>query len=481
MNDSEILTIIAKYNPWWSGNKIPSSQLLSFKRRFFYVLVKQYPKDNKIMSILGPRRVGKTVLLHQLIEYLIENNVKPENILYVSLDNTELRRGQVSINDILESYYRLVLKKTFEDRETKTYVFLDEIQAIEDWHKILKNVWDLKYSIKFFVSGSSSMALSKGAMESLLGRMTPFVVLPFKFGEVLNYEKTFPIETLEVSNLRKAFVNSIVKDNPKILFDAFSGVLGRVVPLKEKILILLNRYFIVGGYPEFLGSNDYLQINQTIQEKLKFTFYRDIIQFYKLRNANVLDDLFSMLASSSGSKINISKTAHDLGIQRPTLKAYLEHFKDIFLVSETEFYSRSRRVRSLKNKKICVCDTGVRNSSLGMLDETVLENPKEIGSIAECFAFDCLKRLKFNLEPGPNPKVFHWSNKKEVDFIFELKGHPIPIEVKYSNSILQEEMIGIKEFMKQFKINFGIILSKDVFELRENILIIPIWLFALIV
>lgn len=478
MNEPDILTIISKYNPWWTGSEIPKLQLLNYKRRFFYTLTKEF-ETREITSILGPRRVGKTVLIHQLIKSLIDKGIPPVNILYISLDHSELRRDKIGIREVLETYYKLLLKKPLEISDEKVYVFLDEIQSVEDWHKILKNIWDLKYNIKFFVSGSSTMALSKGAMESLLGRIRPFTILPFKFSEVLEYNKI--IDKLPSSFLRDAFMRSILKGDPKILFEAFNEVLGSVIPVKEKIEILLNRYFIVGGYPEFLDIDNYAQISQTIQEKLRFTFYQDIVRFFKVRNANILDDLFAMIAASSGTKTNIMKTSHDLDIQRPTLKSYIEHFRDIFLISQAEFFSKSRRHRSRKNKKIYVNDTGIRNASLGVLGETVLQDARELGSVVECFVFDHLKRLKFILEPSPDPKLFYWDNKKEVDFVFEFRKNILSIEVKYKNSISDDDTLGTNEFMKNFNATFGIILSKDTFELRRNILIIPIWLFILII
>ncbi len=478
MEEIEILSIISKYNPWWSGKEIPKSQTLDFRRNFFHVLTKEIDK-REITVVLGPRRVGKTVLMYQLIKHLLDKGVNPNNVLYISVDNKELIRNKVGIEKILETYYKLLVKKPMDSDET-VYVFLDEIQDIEDWHDTLKNLWDLKYRIKFFVSGSATTALSKGAMESLLGRVNRYTILSFKFSEVLDYNK---IE-LGYTNmkLRTAFTNSLLKSDPKILFDEFNGILGEVVPLKDKIEIFLNKYFIAGGYPEFLDSgNDYLLVNRNILEKLKFTFYQDIIRFYKVRNAGVLDDLFSMVASSSGTKININKTARDLNIQRPTLKTYLEYFKNIFLVAETEFFSRSRRNRALKNRKIYVLDTGIRNASIGNLDDRVLGNSAELGKVAECFVFDHLMRLKFILEPSPNPKLFYWENKKEVDFIFELKSNLLPIEVKYSNTISNDDLAGINDFIKTFKSPFGLVLSRDVFEQRGNILIIPIWLFSLMI
>lgn len=480
MEDIEILRIASKYNPWWAGAEMPKSQLVGFKRSFYYTLEKELDRK-EIAVVLGPRRVGKTVLMHQLIKHLIDGGTPSSNILYLSLDNVELRRGKAGINKILEVYYKLVLKKPMGSVESKVYVFLDEVQGVEDWHETLKNLWDFKHNIKFYASGSSTMALSKGAMESLLGRVNRYVVLTFKFSEILNYNKV-QLELPMRTELRTAFKKSLSNGDPETLHQAFNDVLGRVVPLKESIEIFLNRYLIVGGYPEFLDSgDDYAEISKTILEKLKFTFYQDIIKFFKIRNAGVLDDLFSMIASSSGSRMNIKKTADDLYIERPTLKSYLEHFKEIFLITETEFYSRSRRNRSLKNRKVYVTDTGVRNASIGSLDGRILEDPRQLGSVVECFVLSHLMRLRFILEPSPSPKIFYWHNRREVDFVLELKGAILPIEVKYTNSISNDDLIGINDFIRTFKVPFGVVLSKDIFEIRRNILIIPVWLFSLMI
>ena len=113
MNEPEILRIITKYNPWWSGNEIPKSQLLDYKRRFFYTLTKEF-QTREITSILGPRRVGRTVLIHQLIKQLIDGGVPPVNIIYISLDQNELRREKIGIIEILETYYKLMLKRPLE-------------------------------------------------------------------------------------------------------------------------------------------------------------------------------------------------------------------------------------------------------------------------------------------------------------------------------------------------------------------------------
>ncbi|MBI3412671.1 MAG: ATP-binding protein [Candidatus Aenigmarchaeota archaeon] len=477
MEDIDVLKILSEYNPWWVTNEVPKEHLQEYHRRSFFTLQRELD-DEKITAILGPRRVGKTVLLYQLIKYLLNQGVPSKNIFFLSMDQDKLKNERLGIKDVLETYFKLILKIPMGYSTSKTYVFLDEIQASDGWYNTLKNLWDLKYNLKFVVSGSSTMAISKGAMESLLGRVTQFIVLPFKFSEVLEHDGVLD-KSISFA-LRNAFSESISKGDPKVLYNLFSDTLSRVISDKDKIEINLDRYLMVGGYPEFLKETDDNKISKITKEKLKFTFYQDIVRFYKLRNAEALDALFYMISSTVGTKFNISNTARDLDIERPTVKSYLKYLEDIFLISGVEFYSKSRRSRYRKNRKLYITDVGVRNSVLGKLGITVFDNPAEMGVIAECFAFDHLKRLKFILGLGVDPGIFYWKNSKEVDFILDIYGVVIPIEVKYQNSVSVKDT-GLPEFISKFDSSFGILLSKDTFDIAGKIIIIPMWLFFLMV
>jgi len=479
MNEQEALRILNKYNPWWAGKEIPKSKLGTFKRRDFFSIKKEL-LQKQITSILGPRRVGKTILLHQLIQDLLEQKVEPERILYLSVDEDELKRAETSLNDILEIYSKFIVKKPIDSLDKRHYVFLDEIQSVNRWSIVLKNWYDLGYNIKFVISGSSSMALSRGAMESLLGRLNRCVLLPLKFSEMLRYKKVF--DTYDFRDVRQSFINAIINNKHELLFAQFQDLFSKTVSIEDKIEILLNRYIVVGGYPELLEEDDYARISQIMQEKIESTFYKDIALFFKIRNSKALDELFSNLAMSSSQKFNIANAAKDLDIERPTLKVYLEHFLDIFLISMSEFYSKSRRVRSRKAKKIYVNDPGIRNAAIGYLDDILIQDTKEVGQIVEGIVFDHLKRLKFILERGPEPEVFYWeSNKKEVNFVIEVKRKAIPIELKYQSEITGSDTLGLKEFIKEFNPPFGILITKNLLKAEGKILFIPLWLFLLMI
>ncbi|MFC1691759.1 ATP-binding protein [Nanoarchaeota archaeon] len=481
MEELEILRILNHYNPWWNNKPIPKSKTSSFKRGDFYI-IKGTLEKKEIISIVGPRRVGKTILIHQLIKDLLDNGVNSKKVFYLSVDEMELQKGGAGLRDILETYSKYVLKESFDSLKDTCYLFLDEIQEIPDWERILKNWYDFGHNIKYVISGSSSIWISKGTEESLLGRIKTSVMMPMKFSEVLKYRDVLPKEfSMTKLAFREIIAQTTNNNNPEKLFDFFDKLIGRMLPHKNRIEIELNRYLTIGGYPEFLNETDYSSIAQAMRDKIRLIFFKDIIRYFKVRNPSVLEDLFKLLARSSGSYFNLADTAHILDIQRPTLRNYLKYLTKAYLIHSSEFYSESRRKRIRKQDKVYVSDPGVRNAVVDFLDETLINYEDEMGVVVESVLFDHLTRLKFNLEPEPEPKIFYWKNKKEIDFILTVKRKPIPIESKYTDRIPGATIDEINKFIKDNKSPFGIIITKNRFELKENVLFIPLWIFLLVV
>ena len=481
MEETEILRILNKYNPWWGDKPIPSSKTNPFKRGDFYI-INQELERKEIVSIIGPRRVGKTILIHQIIQGLLDSKIDPKRIFYLSIDEVELNKEGVELKDILGIYSSYIIKKPLDSLDETCYLFLDEIQELPHWERIIKNWYDFGYNLKFIISGSSSIWINKGTEESLLGRIKTSVMMPLKFSEILRYRGIFKENYVALKvELRRSLIQSVEKNDVNLFYDALKELIGTMTPNREKIEIELNRYLMIGGYPEFLEENDLNRIGETVRDKIKLIFFKDIIRYFKIRNPKVLEDTFKLLAKSSGTNFNINKTARLLDIQRPTLKDYLKYLTKAYLIKSSEFCSQSRRKRIRKQDKIYVLDAGIRNAVVDYLDENLIKDSNELGIVVESVLFDHLIRLKFNLEPGPEPDIFYWKDKKEIDFVLPIKRKFIPIESKYRSKIPKETIESIKEFIKEKNSPFGIIITKDEFSLVDNILKIPLWVFLLII
>jgi predicted AAA+ superfamily ATPase len=373
------------------------------------------------------------------------------------------------IKDIFETYSKYVIKTPLDSLKETHYIFLDEIQEIPHWEKILKNWYDFGYNIKFIISGSSSIWISKGTEESLLGRLKTTIMLPLKFSEVLR------------EPARRSFIEAVLKNDISIFKEGLDKLLGSISGKRDDIEIQLNRYMTIGGYPEFLDEADYTKIGESVRDKIKLIFFKDIVRYFRIRNPGVLEDLFKLLCKQSGCNFNLAKTAALLDIQRPTLKDYLKYLTKAYLIKGSQYYSNSRKNRLRKQEKIYVLDAGIRNGEVNYIDDTLVGNDTELGFVVESMLFDHLTRLKFNLEPGPEPEIFYWKDNREIDFIMSLRRKVIPIESKFRTVIPREVIETMKEFMSANKSPFGIIITKEEYRVEENIIKIPLWLFLLII
>lgn len=484
-------------NEWWTTGKVRPSLLRTFKRRDFYVYKKKLrdPSDDKILAIIGPRQVGKTTTLSQLIENLIQREgINPRRILYHSFDYpyTDVP-SKNPLHDILTIYSTSILQQPLQKltSENRVYIFLDEICKLEKWSKLLKGWYDLKYPIKFIITDSSASEIQHGSSESLVGRIDIAIMMPIKFIDYIMYhwrgdptKRNIDINSISL-NMRESFKTGVNRKKPKDIYQAFLEVYQNLVPYEQDIKILLQGYLLKDGYPELLDIPDLNTCGKKLRDYLSLTFQKDLMRMFQIRNPRKLDRLTFLLARQSTGLINCANTAKTLGMRIETVKDYTQYLQHIFLIDIAGYYTRGASARVKKQPKIYFTNVGLRNALLGTLNEHLLEDTTMLGVIAETLMFEHCKRLKFNIEPGGSPPLFYWKDErekgKEVDIIIELFGVPIPIEVKYQSEITKNDVKGIEAFLTKYsEAGFGILITKDSLELKGNIVHIPLWLFLLL-
>ncbi|MEK7665257.1 MAG: AAA family ATPase, partial [Patescibacteria group bacterium] len=192
--DVKLLEQIKTLNPWWEYGPpgIERYKDPSFRRELFYdVLFRiQTSENDQIVSVVGMRQVGKSTMMRQVIGALLTQGVKPKQIFYIVFDDTFLQtqyKNEDVFERVLETYVEGILQTQLTDANDQLYFFFDEITKLPNFEKILKTMYDRKYSIRYFITGSSAVELRKGNRESLLGRVKEFVLPPFSFREYLAY------------------------------------------------------------------------------------------------------------------------------------------------------------------------------------------------------------------------------------------------------------------------------------------------------
>ena len=180
----ELQRRLATDNPWWRAGQGIDAEEAAWPRRAYFTQFAQLAMATSVrraVVLIGPRRVGKTVILKQLIDRLLSQCVIGLKILYLSLD-TPLYSGRT-----LESLVQIFIDQHgHRDGET-LWVLFDEVQYLKDWEVHLKSLVDTYAHIRFIVSGSAAAALRMKSRESGAGRFTEFILPPLTFAEYLSF------------------------------------------------------------------------------------------------------------------------------------------------------------------------------------------------------------------------------------------------------------------------------------------------------
>ncbi|MBR3003222.1 MAG: ATP-binding protein [Clostridia bacterium] len=467
----DIKSSLVVTNPWWNNEEINKQFLLGRKRNEFDDILEKI-QNKRILSIIGPRRVGKSTLIYQTINYLLhEKNVEAERILLFSGDDPSLFFDKNDkLSDVLDVYFNEILEENISKLTSKVYIFIDEIHFIKNWQNFLKIYFDRKYNIKFIITGSSSMHLFKDANESLLGRIENIYVLPLTFNQFMNFYMTYIskdediiIPKIDLNNMDKS-----IKELEKIYYNQ---------DLKIKIQKILKRYILVGGYPEYFEIKDIdVWQRQLTEDIITRGIYKDILTMYNIKSPEVLEKLLYYISANNSQTFAYSSIASTFGIDTVTIMTYLGYLKQAFLINILENYSNNIAKVIRTNKKLSILDNGIQNS---LLKRKEVDNDMAGHIVESMVDFDF--RL---LCEKDNHKEFYFRNsdKEEIDVIIDRNIDIIPIEVKYTNQIEKGDLDTILNFLASHskeginQAKFGIIVTKDVLKKDGNLYFIPYWL-----
>jgi hypothetical protein len=482
-NPDEVYRLLVDSNPWWSSGKVPSELAHSYRRRDFYVI--RGEKNTKpIVALGGPRQVGKSTVLFQLIEDLLTDGVNPSQILFVNLDLPGLGAVSTSpINDCLNVYQDRILGTSFRDAKPKVFVFLDEVTKIEGWHRDLKGWFDFRYPLKFFVSSSSNSELRDGASKSLAGRISTHLLMTWKFVDVLMYLTKDDSWNDVGLRLREAFESAMSTSDPRILERKIRQLEAMSTRKRSSLKSIADRYLLIDGFPELLTTGNVESCAPRLREYLSLTLSNDLYRFFQIRATRIFEDLLGLLARESGQLVSYRNLAELLHTEERTIVEYLEYLEGVFLASQAQYFSESRAKRIRRQRKAYVPNPGIRNAILGRINRRTLGDTDLLGPLVEGVVHDHTKRLVYCLNPGPTPEAFYWRDRqnREVDVVVRIGGKPLPIEVKYRNDP-KRGLEGMESFLRSnAEAPFGLVVTRDHFELRDRVLFIPLFQYMLMV
>ncbi|MFH1638335.1 MAG: ATP-binding protein [Candidatus Woesearchaeota archaeon] len=419
----EVLEIIEKLNPWWAGRDFESG----ICRESYIKKVKDFIKTGEILILTGVRRSGKTTLLLQTVNYLLEKGVKPKQILFVNFDEADLATIKDPIQTILNAYYHGVCND-----EEKAYFIFDEIQNVGGWERWAKTIYDHKFN-QLILSGSSSHLLDNKLATLISGRYLKIKVFPLDLREYLNF--------MGLSQLKSRL-----------------DLAGN----KNKIMRLLKEYLLNGGFPRVALQKEERLKREHLKIYYESIIYKDILLMHNVRNSKLMKELIYYLLSNFTGLYSYKGLSELLKIDFITIKEYLNYIEESRILFELPIFSYSLKVQSRNNKKIYCIDNGLRNS-------VSFKFSKDEGKLAENLVFVELQRKEKD--------IYYWKNKGEIDFVIKNRDNSLTaINVSYTNNINQREIESLLEFKSVFgKTKELILLTKDLEKQEKGIKFIPLW------
>jgi len=388
---------------------------------------------NKIVSLVGVRRSGKTYILYETINRL-RKNTNPQNIIYINFEDDRL--FGITLKDLdylIEAYFELFPQK----REEKVYIFLDEIQEVQNWEKFVRRIYD-NLNAQIFITGSSSKLLSKEIASALRGRSITYEIFPLSFKEYLKF-KNININLYSSKSL------SFIKNS-------------------------FNNYLIQGGFPEIaIEKNEDIK-KRILSDYVDLIVYRDIIERYNIKNLSLIKFLIKYLFFNPATLVSFNKLYNELKslgykLSKDTLFDYFSYLNDAFVVFATPIFKSSIKEEAKNPKKVYIVDNGfnyIFNTSFSQNFSKLYEN----------LVFLHL-RQKYQ-------DIYYFKEKQEIDFFIPQDKLLINVSYKIEdNKTLQREIKSLKEGMDYFGIKNSYLINSQKEEQIDingkKIHIIPLW------
>ena len=330
---------------------------------------------NKAVLIFGARRVGKTVMMRQIVDSYSGRTMMLNGEDFDTLDLLQ-NRSVANYRHLLNGIDLLAI---------------DEAQNLPQIGSVLKLIVDEVPGISVLASGSSSFDLLNKTGEPLVGRSTQFLLTPFSQREIAQRETVF--ET------RQNFESRL----------------------------------IYGSYPEVVMMDSYERKMDYLRDIVGAYLLKDILVIDGLKNSNKMRNLLRLIAFQLGSEVSYEELGKQLGMSKTTVEKYLDLLEKVFVIYRLGAYSRNLRKEVTKAGKWYFYDNGVRNAIIGAFSP--LSVRQDVGALWENYIIG--ERRKLNFNNLLHKEFYFWRtyDKQEIDLIEESPDGMSAFEFKWGNKM----------------------------------------------
>ena len=328
-------------------------------------------QPNKVVILYGARRVGKTMLVKEILA-----NVN-EPILRLNGDDIHVH-DKLSIRSI-ENYKQIL--------GTYKLLYIDEAQKIPEIGLKLKLMIDEIEGLRIIISGSASFDIHKNDGEPLTGRKYTFTLYTVSENEYTQIENN---------------INKMDKIRERLVF---------------------------GNYPELLHLPDRQDKVDYLNEMISSYLLKDILVYEHIKNSQKIFNLLRMIAFQIGGEVSLQELGIQLGISKNTVEKYLDLLSKVFILHKVEGFSRNLRKEITKNSRWYFLDNGIRNAVIANFNPLHARN--DIGALWENYMIS--ERLKYQEYRRISSNNYFWRTyeQQEIDWVEERDGSLFGYEFKW--------------------------------------------------
>ena len=331
-------------------------------------------QPNKVVVILGARRVGKTVLVKEILEQI------NEPVLSLNGDDINVH-DKLSISSV--ENYRQILG-------THRLLFIDEAQKIPEIGLKLKLMIDEIEGLRIIISGSSSCDIHKDAGEPLTGRKYSFNLFALSENE----------------------------------YNQIENNISKVDKVKERL--------VFGNYPELVHLPNREDKIDYLNEMVSSYLLKDILVYENIKHSQKIFNLLRLIAFQIGGEVSLQELGKQLGISKNTVERYLDLLSKVFILHKVEGFSRNLRKEITKNSRWYFLDNGIRNAVIANFNS--IESRNDVGSLWENYIIS--ERLKYQEYRRVSSNNYFWRTyeQQEVDWVEEREGTLFGYEFKWKEN-----------------------------------------------
>lgn len=348
---------------------------MNFLERGIDTLFYKKVLPNKVLILLGARRVGKTAFIKNYLSNIPKTD-------YLQLNGEDIQDADLLKERSVVNYKRLLANIKL--------LVIDEAQNIPEIGLILKLIVDSIEDIKVIATGSSVFDLSNKLGEPLVGRENTIYL--------------FPLAQME--------------------FNKYENFKETTQKLEERLLF--------GSYPELEQYSDWNDKINYLKEIVNSYLLKDILVYEGIKQSNKILDLLKLIAFQVGQEVSLQELARQLGISKNTVESYLDLLSKVFVIYKVPGFSKNLRKEITKSNRWYFYDNGIRNAIIANFSR--LDSRTDVGALWENYLAS--ERVKFQNYTQKSVSNYFWRtyDQQELDWLEEENGILRGYEFKWNEN-----------------------------------------------